>query len=631
MLTIAIDTETTGLGFFDKPFAIGAYSPWYSDYIDFYVEPYSRKLKFPEMYGTRQTVLPEEIRNHKIFTILEDEKVAKVFHNAKFDLRMLWNIGIVVRGPIHDTYIAAKTVNNLEEAYGLKPLAKKYLSIPDSDELDLKKAVIACRKMAKALQWEISDSVESDYWLPAQLNDKNDYCKKYCMMDCRRTYELWEMYKQAIYEFKQYNIYEREMTLLKIIFYMELRGVAVDRPEVLHELHTLKVKKTALEKDLRFIFGNINLESSTQLRKVLYEKLNLPIYKYTETGQPSTDAATIKKLANKHDEVKKLLEYRGVCKGMGYFENYLELIQRDYFGSWAEGVSLNPNFDQVGTRTGRFSCRNPNLQNVSNPETSGSDFVVNARIAFRPRGDTYWWCFDYSQLEARIFAELSNEEFLLEAFANGRDLHNECGERIWGDTLPTEQRRKLAKNVFFCKIFGGGPSILAERYGITYSEAKSLFDDYDTAFPGIKEWIQFIAGQAQRKGYIINAFGRRLYVEKDLWYKAANYTVQSSAADLIKLAMIRINNYIQEFLPIARKTNHTYRALPVSAEGGIVLTIHDELVIELPYNVPITMIKNIKNIMEDSNEFLQYPTPVNVARCNKNWAKKTKIRISSVK
>lgn len=613
---ITIDTETTGLAWSksDRPFGIGIHDGTLSSYVDFPVDPTNRKVSTkPNCEKTYYAILAQ----------ITDPTLEKVFHNAKFDLHMLDTIGIAVAGKIHDTYIAARCCNTLEENYKLKQLSSKYLSIETDDESDLQKAVLSARRKAIASNWAIHEVTAADYWLPKAVDPTSTLCEKYCKLDCIRTYKLWEMYYPLLREFNVLNSYEKELRLIPIIRKMEAIGVRVDAEKVMINIAELKKKLTGIEHAILRASGNpkLNINSPKQLGEYLFGKtgLRLPIKTKTNAGQPSVSADTLREYKD-NPVIDAILQYRGIEKGLAFFNNYVGQMVPDKTktladlgtGQWSF-FCIHPSFNQFGARTARFSANDPNLQNVPDPETSAGEYVEDVREIFIPRNGFTWHAFDYKQLEARIFAERACEESLLEAFRLGRDLHEETGRKAYGDTLSPGERRKLAKNIFFCKIFAGGPGVLARRYKITYQKAKDMMDGYDKMFPGIKKHIQTMSNLAQQQGYIINAYNRKIQTgEKH--YAACNYDVQSSAADLMKRAMIAIDAYLSR----ERLCDHCI----------MLLTIHDELMFEIRNGYDTKdLVHDLSEIMADNGGVFPVGTPVSHKVCIGNWSNKKELEL----
>ncbi len=339
-----------------------------------------------------------------------------------------------------------------------------------------------------------------------------------------------------------------------------------------------------------------------------------------------------------------------------------------------EGWALHPDFHQMGPVTGRFSCREPNLQNVANALTTRSPMPIQARTPFGPRPGYVWYGIDYSQLEVRIFADVAQEPTMLAAIASGRDMHTECTNKAWGgegnpaairaaihaleldgtgdhsqeeiqriwrengllhmrDLRKLKQRdkdkiaeqwlaihgydivkaeksldkktsRAKAKMILFAKIFGGGPNAIKDLLWCSYDEALQFLADYDTAFPHIVGYIDELSRQARKDKCIHNRYGRRLGVISDKAYRAVNYMVQGSAADLLKRSM-----------------RETHKFLKASgADAHIVLSIHDEIMFEIRRtHATRRLLGSLVEIMEDHGGAFAVSTPVEVKKITHTW------------
>lgn len=679
---VAIDTETTGLQVWhgDSPFAIGACWPdGTQEYWSWPVDPFTRTV----LYEADPTAW------HQANLIISNPKIAKVFHNAKFDVRMLERgPGIKVRGKIHETTFAAHACNTLEPTFKLKPLARKYCGIAEDDEKDLQRAVVAGRRTAKKMGWWIAqgkDATKQDYWIPLEiqrhalgkgfakymaLHPEADFCRTYCMRDTERTMLLWLMYNQVMDDLDVRGTYEQELALWPVTYTMEARGVMCRLPVTRKELRRYsKIRAEQLSIVYELAGEEFDIESKPALARILYGKLGLPVLKYTEkSGDPCTAFSAIEE-HKQHPFVRALLQYRAADKACkSFFQKYIENIVPDPLNPGA--YALHADFQQVGPVTGRFSCRNPNLQNVANALTTRSDEPIQARTPFGPRPGYTWYHFDYEQLEVRIFADVSQEQTMLAAIASERDLHTECANKAWGGAgnpvaidsaihslelhraeyqtpaceefwrrAQTEDRAKVAiewlasfnwdivaaeaslgkktararaKMVLFAKLFGGGAHAIMDLTKTSEAEARQFMADYDRAFPDIVRYIRGLSYQAREDGYIRNKFGRLTRVDPDKAYRAVNYMVQGSAADFMKKAMRRVDGMLR-----------------ISGlDAHLVLTIHDELVVEIRKDHAFKwLLRDIKGIMEDHGGAFGITMPVDCDRVTVHWDKKAKVRL----
>ena len=600
---LAFDWETTGLlphnG--DRGFAIAFCDEEENTYYwEWFVNPKTREVRYTKQW-------PQHLQEY-----LADPTIIKVGHNVKFDMYMAEKAGLKIAGEFNDTIIAARCCYSLEPTYGLKALASKYLDMDNEDEKELQDQTIRSRIIAKKLGYKIGEKVQEDYWLTSipELSPRNDLVRTYCIQDTIRTMRLWKFYSEGMKQLEVYHSYLEELHTMKTLIDMEKRGVKISLDESRNKLYECVHKEIGLLNDIRKEVGwAINPGSGQQLAKATLE-LGIDIKERTKSsktfpnGQVSTAAKTLKKYKHEHPFIDMLLRHSGACTGKQYFHNYIKHAVNNGTG---ENI-IHPNFKQGNTKTFRFSCSDPNLQNVANDETSSGEYVVNGRSAFLPRNGYIWVCIDYKQLELRIFADRAQEQTLLGAFKNGRDPHNETREAVpYLAGKPRRIGRKLSKNTNFTIIFCGGPKVLNEKYGIPIGEAQKIMSQYHEAFPGIRRYQNWIGTKGKLQGYITNAFDRKLSVDPAFAYRAASYVVQSSAADLMKLGM----NKCHAFLKKEKLDTH------------IVLSIHDEIVFEMSKSdFDIDLIKKLKELMEDHEGRFCIPTTCDVDIVKERWSKK---------
>lgn len=697
---VACDTETTGLFAWkgDRPFAFSfCNKDGETACYEFPVDPMTRRVR----YETN----PELVEAIKAF--FTDPTITKVFHNAKFDVRMIeLAFGIKVQGRIEETMFMAHVCNTLESDFKLKRLSKAYLEIDDDDEKLLHRLTVKARRVAKKRGWKIADggkdNVKADYWLPSIVfagTPEAAACEVYATRDAERTMLLFLMYDQVLddldREYAQWyeeakeegqevppfrmacrETYELERELWPITYSLETRGVQVVPEVVFQEIKEFERKRDdALAFVKRAAWKGFDPDKPGDMRKLVYGKLKLPVLKRTDkSNQPATNVeALFEHMGN--PVIKALFKYRANEKGLSsFFYKYRDNMVADPV--CPGGMVLHCDFQQMGPVTGRFSCRNPNLQNVANALTTRSPEPIQARRPFRPRPGYVWYHVDYHQLEVVIFADVSQEPTMLAAIATGRDLHTECTNKAWGgkgnpaaiqaayhsleldgtgsgepseklaevwkklrvspsdhferketaaeqwlasfdyDIVKAEKSidkktsRAKAKMILFAKVFGGGPNAIKDLLHCTREEAQTFLNDYDRAFPHIVQYIKSLSRSAARDGYIVNRFGRRIAVDSDKPYRAVNYMVQGSAADLLKRSMIRCFNYLQE----------------TGLDAHLVLTIHDELVFEIKKEHAFKRVLNrLCDIMEDHQGHFGVPTPVEMEKCTERWNEKVKV------
>jgi len=680
MNRIAVDTETTGLNKWigHRPFAVSMCDQkGKTRYWEWPVHPISRNPQIPEKDK-------QEIRE-----IVGDIDLVKVFFNGKFDTLMLDAIGIGVKGEIAEVSFMARAVNNLEPTFALKPLAKKYLKIPDEDQKALHRLTVKARRVGKKLGWNLGPVVVTDYWMPTAirlmmdghllyrlwrkkvLKDESlltyvnsfletanfELCETYAVIDAERTIGLDEFYRYGMEELEVEKTYQREMELLPLTISMEKHGVAIDMQRV------KELKKKALrkrKKALKVLVDaskkeDFNPNSPKQVVKLLFEgqPLKLPILERTKKNQPCTGGKHL--LPYQHNPVvEALLGFKSNEKALSsFFNKYGELAVVDEIGQ----SILHPGYRQCGTLTGRYSCSEPNLQQISDPTTTSSllpQYVINIREVFIPRKGYMWYCPDYSQLEVLIFAHISGEESLLKAIRNGVDVHTATTNKCYGINkgkdvtlenlmkimdkpdkvkarellcqyewdiskaedlgLGKKVYRKLSKAVTFAKIFGGGPKALMQWLGMGYDEAVKTINRYDVEYPDIVDKINdlALADLGAKQGYVINPYGRRLQIDRWYSFRAANYLVQSSAADLMKIGMVKCNDYLKS----------------TGLDARIIMTIHDELIFEFREGDNFkSVLRGICDRMSDHGGVFCVDTPVDIDKVTTRWSQKEKITL----
>ena len=632
---VACDTETTGL------------SPWHGDlpyafsfcdadgetaFIRWRINPWTRQ---PES---------NEIDLQHLRRFFGDPKITKVFWNANFDVRMLERIGVLVRGPIREGMFALHVLRTDEQNFRLKRCAKARCDIDDDDEADLRAATIKARRVAKRKGWKIAtvraagdDVVAADYWLaPWKL------LRKYAVLDAVRTSMLWQLTKHALKEEKLWRFYlDVEMALWPVVYEMESRGVVIDQETTKHELAVQSNKAMCALKAIRRVSGRkFNPASPPQLGKLLYQKLRLPVGARTGTGQPSSSWSDLRHL--KHPIIQEIAAYRTASKACStYYQNYLEEARWE---PEAKAWVLHPNFQQIGPVTGRFSCRRPNMQNVADDLGTRSALPIQARMCFMPRAGYFWLMADYNQIEIRIFGDIAEDKIMLNALRAGRDLHGETANRVWGGdgnpravqaalqalqtadssraedwlrrfdfnivqaeaSIRKRTHRSKAKMLFFGKMYGLGAKSAAPLLDCTIQEAAEILDEYDRAFPSFRPTMEKIGALAVEKGYVETAFGRRIQINRSKSYVATNYYVQGSAADVLKIAMLRVARMFEE----------------TGVDARLLLTIHDELVSEWKEESATPALMRRKAIIMEKvgAERFSIELPVDLQLVRKNWA-----------
>ncbi|MGX7091321.1 DNA polymerase I [Hutsoniella sourekii] len=408
---------------------------------------------------------------------------------------------------------------------------------------------------------------------------------------------LEEPLMEALEESQMKSLYEEmEFPLAEVLAKMEILGIKVDG-ETLEERNQVLIERLGeMEAEIFELAGQaFNLNSPKQLGVVLFEDLGLPVIKKTKTGY-STAAGVLEKLLDKHPIIQKILDYRQVAKLQGtYLAGLPEYIQED--------GRIHTRFIQTLTQTGRLSSADPNLQNIPTRMEEGR----RIRQAFIPSQD-HWKLFsaDYSQIELRVLAHISGDPHMIQAFQDGEDIHAATARRVFG--IPKDQEidsniRRQAKAVNFGIVYGISDYGLSQNLNIPRYEAKEFIDTYFEKYPGVSQYMEEVVKEAKSKGYVETLFNRRRYlpdlkssnfnVRSFAERTAINSPIQGTAADIIKIAMIRLDRAIQE----------------AGLEARLLLQVHDELILEAPDSEMETLSDLVVEIMESAVE-LQVPIEV---------------------
>jgi DNA polymerase-1 len=407
-----------------------------------------------------------------------------------------------------------------------------------------------------------------------------------------------------------YLFQEVELPLSRVLAAMEQEGVAVDVPYLRDMQEELQEQLRALEEEVAQVAGySFNLNAPQQLARLLFEDLRLPVGKRTKTGY-STDADTLESLREKHPVIGLILEHRQLSKMKSTYVDALPELVDTRTGR------VHTSFGQASTATGRLSSSNPNLMNIPIRTELGQ----RIRRAFRAgRRDHVLFAADYSQIELRIAAHLSEDPEMLAAFAAGLDIHTATAAKVF--KVPVDQvdpnQRRLAKVANFGSIYGQGEYGLSQQLRIAGDEARAFLKEYWTTYARLKEWLDSVRAQARETGVVINALGRRRAIpdlrSPNYQLRAAaermaiNFPIQSLQADIIKIAMVRLSQELTE----------------AGLGGRMLLQVHDELVFEVPEAEGDRFSEIVPRVMTDAYELL---TGIEVeSRIGPNWADMTKL------
>lgn len=475
----------------------------------------------------------------------EKEGVLKIGQNIKYDMLVLGNYGVEVRGPLFDTMVAHYVLQP-ELRHNMDYLAEIYLRYQTIhiDEL------IGPRGKGQKNMRDLPP--EAIY--------------KYACEDADVTLKLKNILEQ---ELKTYDaeklFYEIEMPLVPVLAYMERNGVRVDTEALKQTSAHFTARMNQIEEEVHQLAGmDFNIASPKQVGEVLFDKLRITDKaKKTKTGQYVTSEEVLESLRGKHEIVGKILEHRGLKKLLGTYIDALPLLINKETGK------IHTSFNQTVTATGRLSSSNPNLQNIPIRNEDGKEI----RKAFIPDDGCEFFSADYSQIELRIMAHLSGDANMIEAFREGDDIHAATAAKVYkiGIDEVTREQRSKAKTANFGIIYGISVFGLAERMNVDRKEARELIDGYFATYPQIKEYMDKSIERAREQGYIETIFGRKRYlpdinsrnsvVRGYAERNAINAPIQGSAADIIKVAMIRIYQRFQS----------------ESVQSKMILQVHDEL------------------------------------------------------
>ncbi|MCU0646873.1 MAG: DNA polymerase I [Gemmatimonadaceae bacterium] len=481
--------------------------------------------------------------------LLADPGAKKTAQNAKYDLLVLRGAGVPLDGLDFDTMLASYLLDPGRRSHGLDTLALEFLAH------EMTSYTALCGSGKTALPFDVVPLAEA--------------CAYSCE-DVDMTLRLRALFTpQLDAKGAAALLHDVEVPLIGVLARMEWTGVAIDVPWFAQLKQRFSEERARLEREIHAAAGEeFNINSNPQLRRILFEKLGLPVKKKTATG-PSTDASVLQELAEEGHQLPVLLmEYRELFKLENTYVDTLpqQLNPRDH--------RLHTSFQQAVAATGRLSSSDPNLQNIPVRKTLGRDI----RRGFVPRAGWQFLSADYSQIELRLLAHLSHDPAFVEAFHAGGDIHKQTASIIFGVDIAdvTSEMRARAKTINFGTIYGQGPFALARQLRIPQAEAKAFIEMYFTRFAGVKAFLEACVVRAKATGYAETLFGRRRYIPEltDRNHNirafgervAANAPIQGSAADLIKVAMIRIDAAL------------TARAMT----SAMLLQVHDELVFEAP-------------------------------------------------
>lgn len=553
----AFDTETTSLDYMQADLvgvsvAIAAGIAWYVPVAHDYVGA------------------PEQLERNWVLAQLkpwlEDDSKAKVGQNLKYDKSVLARYDIVLAGIKYDTMLESYVLNSVAARHDMDSLALKYLGYKTVSFEDI------AGKGAKQLTFN-----------QIELEKAAHYAAEDADITLRLHQTLWPQLKQ--HQGLVTVLQDIEMPLVDILSRIERHGVLIDAKLLAAQSEQLAARIAELEKLAFEQAGKpFNLSSPKQLQDILFTQMQLPVLKKTPTGTPSTAEDVLAELALEYEFPKLITEHRGLTKLKSTYTDKLPRMQN------AKTGRVHTSYHQAVAATGRLSSTDPNLQNIPIRTEEGR----RIRQAFIAPPGKKIVAVDYSQIELRIMAHLSQDKALLDAFAQGRDIHRATAAEVFGVTLDevTSDQRRSAKAVNFGLIYGMSAFGLAKQLGVSRNEAQQYVDRYFERFPGVLDYMERTRKLAHESGYVETLFGRRLYLpeinaqnmarRKGAERAAINAPMQGTAADIIKKAMIVVDNWLGQ------------QAKPAAA---MIMQVHDELVFEVDADKVSTVKQQLVELM----------------------------------
>ncbi len=573
--TFAFDTETTSLNVIDAKLV--GFSISLQQSIAYYI-PINHQ-------SSPNSQLPEKYVLDKIAQLFQHKDKIMIGHNLKYDLNILRNYNIEVKNKLFDTMIASYVLHTTNTRHDLDSLSLQWLN---------HKTITFKEIAGSSKEQKTFDQID----IPTATN--------YAAEDVDMTIQLYNIFEQKFVDnpWAKKICQEIDFPLLEVISRLEWRGVLIDQNLLLTQSKELSTKIDRLIAKAHKIVGHeFNLSSPKQLQEILYVELEIPIIKKTPKGQPSTAEPVLIELSYEYELPKIILEYRQLSK-----------LKSTYTDALPQQINTKTNrvhtsFNQTVTSTGRLSSTEPNLQNIPIRRDEGRR-IREAFIA--PKGYLIMSA-DYSQIELRVMAHLSNDQGLISAFEQGQDVHNFTASDVFGvniDKVSAEQRRK-AKAINFGLIYGMSEFGLAKQLGISRFDAKHYIDIYFHRYPQVREYLESTKEFARTNGYVESILGRRLYlpdinsrnhqIKMASERAAINAPVQGSASDIIKIAMLNIDRVLTE----------------ENISANMTMQVHDELVFEVR-NQDVDRLKEIVTDKMGNAISLSVSLDVVVAASN-NW------------
>jgi DNA polymerase-1 len=572
----AVDTETTSLDYMSADL-VG---------ISFAVEPGSAAyIPFGHDYLGAPEQLSKEAVLSALKPILEDAQIKKVGQNLKYDMSVLAEHGIQLQGVAFDTLLESYVLNSVATRHDMDSLAKYYL-----DKQTISFTDIAGKGAAQLTFNQIA------------LEEAGPYAAEDADITLRLHQALWPQIAEQLPLKTLFQ--EIELPLVKVLSRIERNGTLVDDTLLFQQSQELAERLAELETQAWDLAGQqFNLASPKQLADILFEKLEIPVLKKTAKGAPSTKEEVLQELALDYPLPKVLLEHRSLAKLKSTYTDKLPMMINP------ATKRIHTSYHQAGTATGRLSSSDPNLQNIPIRTAEGR----RVRQAFIASPGHRLIAADYSQIELRIMAHLSGDQNLLKAFDQGQDVHSATAAEVFGVDLAqvTADQRRSAKAINFGLIYGMSAFGLARQLNIGRKQAAEYIELYFERYPSVQQYMNQVRHSAAEKGYVETHFGRRLYLpeinssngmrRQAAERTAINAPMQGTAADIIKLAMISVDRWLQAN----------------QLKSRMIMQVHDELVLEVPEHECDQVVLGVTECMESAAS-LQVKLVVDVGD-GKNW------------
>jgi len=568
-----VDTETTGL------------DPMRSQLVGISLSVEAGQACYiPLKHVTNEDQLDREETLETLRPWLEDSQAPKLGQNLKFDWHILANHGIMLRGIVHDTLLQSYVYES-HRSHDMDSLAQRHLGVKTITFEEV------CGKGASQIGFDQVD-----------IATATQYAAEDADITLRLHQHLWPMIEAD--QQLRYVYQAIEIPTMLVLARMERNGILIDSAKLAQQGQVIGMRLLDLEKEIHTLAGQpFNIQSPKQIGEILFQVKNLPIIKKTPGGAPSTDEEVLQKLSENYPLPARILDYRSLAKLQSTYVEKLPRMADSKTGR------VHTNYAQAVAATGRLASNEPNLQNIPVRTEEGRKI----REAFIAKPGWQLISADYSQIELRIMAHIAQDANLLEAFAQGRDIHQATAAEIFGVPLEgvTPEQRRYAKVINFGLIYGMSAFGLASNLGIERSAAQTYIDTYFGRYPGVAKYMSDTRVLAKEKGYVETIFGRRLWLpeinssngmrRQGAERAAINAPMQGTAADLIKLSMIAVQSWLEA----------------ENLQTQMLLQVHDELVLEVPPTELELVKMQLRNLMTQVAT-LRVPLEVGIG-VGSNW------------